>query len=117
MGIIMVLLVALILTIIMELVTAFILGIREKQDLKVIIKANIITNPIVLFIIPFVYVFFLDSLISNVIVMLLEIFVIIVEAKIFKKQLNYNKESPLMISVVNNIASFFLWIVINLKMF
>lgn len=107
------LIVSLFLTVIIELVVSLIIGIRGKEDLKVVFLANVITNPIVVFTANCVS-FLNNEVLYYVVVFILELLAIIVEFIIFKKFLNFKKKSPLFISCINNIISFSLGVVISI---
>lgn len=106
------LIVSLLLTIIIEISISFIIGIREKEDLKIVFWTNVLTNPVVVYIANCVKVLNND-VIYNIVVFILEVSVIIIEFCVLKKILNYKKKSPLLISSMNNIVSFSLGIIIS----
>ena len=95
---------SLIKTLIIELIISIILGIKNKDDIKVVICANIITNCIMLFNNMILYFY---------IVIILEIIVFIVEFIIYKKCLKFDKISPIVISLINNLSSFGIGVIIN----
>lgn len=107
------LIVSLALTLIIELTVSIILGIRKKDDIKVVILANVFTNPIVVYIsncvlyFRFYYIYFL-------VVAILEIFALVAEFIIYKKYLSFNKISALNISLINNVISFGTGVIISL---
>ena len=107
-----ILLISLSLTIIIELIVSLLLGIRETQDIKVVVLANCITNPVVVFIANCIYVLNYN-LLYTITVAILEILAIIIEFLIYKKYLKFNEKSPLVISVINNIISFSLGLIIT----
>ena len=106
------LIVSLLLTIIIEISISFIIGIREKEDLKVVFFFYVLTNPVVVYIANCVKLLN-NNVIYNIIVFIMEVLVIIVEFSIYKKFLDYKKKSPLLISSINNIISFSLGIIIS----
>ena len=106
------LIVSLLLTIIIEISISFIIGIREKEDLKVVFWTNVLTNTVVVYIANCVKLLN-NNVIYNIIVFIMEVLVIIVEFSIYKKFLDYKKKSPLLISSINNIISFSLGIIIS----
>lgn len=106
------LIVSLLLTIIIEISISFIIGIREKEDLKVVFWTNVLTNPVVVYIANCIKILN-NNVIYNIVVFIMEVLVIIVEFIIYKRFLNYKKKSPLLISSVNNIISFSLGIIIS----
>ena len=110
------LIVSLFLTVLIEISISFIIGIRDIEDLKVVFWANVITNPIVVYIANITQLLN-NNLIYNSIVFIMEILAIITEFIIFKNFLNYKKKSPLLISSINNIISFTLGVIISKIMF
>ena len=106
------LIISLILTIIIESSVSFIIGIRDKEDLKVVLWVNILTNPIVVYIANCLKLLN-NNVAYNIVVVIMEILVIIVEFIVYKKYLDYKKKSPLLISSLNNIISFSLGIIIS----
>ncbi len=100
------------LTIVIELTISFIIGVRNKEDLKVVLWANIFTNPIVVYIANCVKLLN-NSFIYNIIVIIMEITVVIVEFILYKKYLEYKRKSPLLISIINNVISFSSGIIIS----
>ncbi len=104
---------SLLFTLTIELLISIVLGIRKKEDIKVIICANVCTNPVI------VYITNCIMLLNNMvlyfaIVIFLEIIVVIVEYIIYKKCLRFDKISPFIISLVNNVISFGIGIIINI---
>lgn len=106
------LIISLILTIIIESIISFIIGIRDKEDLEVVLWVNILTNPIVVYIANCL-ILLNNNVAYNIVVVIMEILVIIVEFIVYKKYLDYKKKSPLLISSLNNIISFSLGIIIS----
>lgn len=106
------LIVSLCLTLIIELMVSLFFGIKDKEDIKVVIWVNILTNPVVVYIANCVKLLN-NNLIYNIIVIIMEVIVIIVEFILYKKYLEYKGKSPLLLSSVNNIISFSLGIIIS----
>lgn len=106
------LLISLFLTIIIELTVSFIIGIRNKDDMKVVILVNICTNPIVVYIANCLMLF-TNDFIYNSGVAILEILVVMVEFVLYKKYLKFDKVSPFAISLINNVISFSIGVIIN----
>ena len=107
------LVISLILTIIIESIVSFLLGIRGKENFKVIICANICTNPVVVYISNCVQIFNDNKIVYYIIVAILEIFAVFVEYILYKKFLNFNKISPLKISLICNTISFGIGLVLS----
>lgn len=110
------LIVSLCLTLIIELTLSFLLGIKNKEDIKVVIWANIFTNPMIVYLANCIKLLNND-LIYNILVLVMKIIVVIAEFIIYKKYLDYKEKSPLLISIINNTISFLLGIVINKYIF
>ena len=110
------LIISLFLTLIIELIISLCLGIRNKEDIEVVIWANVFTNPIVVYLANCIKLLNND-LVYNVLVIVMEILVVVVEFLIYKKYLGYKGKSPLLISSINNIISFSLGIVISKYIF
>lgn len=106
------LIVSLTLTIIIELIVSFILGIREKDDIKVVALANIFTNPIVVYISNCILLLNFFE-IYYIIIAILEIFAVIAEFIIYKKYLKFNKISAFKVSLINNCISFGTGVIIS----
>lgn len=100
-------------TLIIELIISIILGIRNKEDIKVIICANVCTNPVIVYITNCLLLLNNMKLLFSI-VMFFEIIVVIVEYIIYKKCLRFDKLSPFFISLVNNVLSFGIGIIINI---
>ena len=106
------LIVSLTLTLIIELTVSIIIGIRKKEDIIVVTCANICTNPVVVF--TSNCILLLNNMFIYIVaVTVLELIAWTVEFIIFKKYLEFNKMSPLMISILNNSISFGLGLIIN----
>lgn len=106
------LIISLLLTIIIEISISFIIGIKDKKDLKVVLWVNVLTNPVVVYIANCIKLLN-NNVIYNIFVFIMEVLVIIVEFVIYKKYLDYKNKSPLLISSINNIISFSLGIIIG----
>jgi hypothetical protein len=101
---------SLILTIALEILISYILGIRNKDDFKIVILVNIYTNPIVVFLSNIV------QLINNTLVyycsiFMLEIGAIVIEALLYKKYLK-EKINPIRLSIYSNTFSFCIGIIL-----
>ena len=105
------LIISLMLAIVIESICSFILGLR-KDDIKIVILANISTNPITVYIANCVLLL-RNSTIFIIVVIIIEILVIVIEAYIFKRRIKYNIHSTIAISFINNIVSFLIGLLIN----
>lgn len=103
----------LLLTIIIELVVGFILGIRDKKDIINIMLVNVITNPIVVITPIIVYLRF-GYKFEIITLIILEILTVIVEGLIYRKTLRYNKMNLILFSLILNACSYFIGEIINL---
>lgn len=98
-------------TIIIETLLAYLLKIREKEDLLNIVIINFITN-VALNIFIIINTTLFNKLIINII--LLEILIIVVEGIFYKKKLSYKKINPFLISLILNTVSYLFSIIIKL---
>lgn len=103
----------LLLTVIIELIIALILGVRNKKDIINIILVNVITNPIVVMSQTLLYIKFGYN-IEMIGIAILEVLVVLVEGLIYKKVLNYKKINPILLSLILNALSFLIGELINL---
>ncbi len=120
---------ALLLTVILEVVAAVILKVRNKWDLILIALVNCITNPILNGMmavvndsIPFIAadnlnlyekfssstVYTIEEAARIICLLILEIIVVIAEGIFYKKFLEYKKHSPMLLSFLLNLISFVL---------
>jgi len=106
------LMISLILTLIIEVTVSILLGIRKKYDIKVIICANICTNLVVAYVANCILLLN-NQMIYIIAVAVLEMIAVIIEFLIYRKYLKFNEKSPLVISVINNIVSFSLGLIIT----
>lgn len=103
--------IALIATILIELTLSFILGVRKK-DLFTVILVNIVTNPIVVTIPLYINLEF--GIISRRIVLIIfEILTVVVEGFIYKKMFDYKKINPYILSLILNVTSYVLGLLLN----
>ena len=94
----------LVLTIVFELVAAFIIGISQKKNLILVILVNVLTNP-VLVLISSLLMYYLGIEIGQLLTyIILEPIVIFVEYHIFKRYLLVQR-NPLVISLILNAVS------------
>ena len=103
----------LVLTIVIELIVALILSVKDKKDILNVILVNVITNPIVVMSQILLYIKF-GSTIEGIIIIILEILVVFVEGLIYKKVLKYNGLNPFFLSLLLNASSFFIGELINI---
>ena len=101
----------LILTILIEVILAFILGIR-KGDTLIVILVNIMTNPLVVSLPIFMLVRF-GTTYRIITLVILELLTIFVEGLVYSKTLNFKKINPYILSLILNIVSYGLGEIIN----
>ena len=103
---------ALVLTIILEVIAAFMFMVRDKKDFLNIILANILTNPLVVSIsVYFNLKYGLEGRRYSLII--LELSAFFVEGFIYSRYLKYRKINPYLLSIFLNMASFLFGEVIN----
>ena len=93
--------VSLLLTIVIEVIVSYALGIRTKKDIMIIAIVNICTNPVLVYITDCVLLFSNGKIeVYNITVVIMEIIVIIIEYLLYKKYLSHKGKSPFIISLV-----------------
>lgn len=102
----------LLLTIIIELIIALIIGIRDKKDIINVILVNVITNPIVVLLPIIIYIKF-GYTFEKISLYILEVLTVLLEGLIYKKVLKYKKINPFLISLILNLASFLIGELLN----
>ena len=99
------LVVSLTLTLVLELIVARILGIKDKYDILTVVFANICTNPALVYICIFAELF-VSLTTVYAIAGVLEIFAVVVEYLIYRRIFKYKKISPFLVSLLCNVFSF-----------
>ncbi len=107
------LIISLLLTILIELSISTFLGIKTRNDIRIVILVNICTNPIVVYIANILKLLN-NNLLYILTVILLEIIVVFVEFRLYNKSLKNYKKSKFILSLVNNISSYMIGILINI---
>ena len=107
------LIISLLLTILIELSISTFLGIKTRNDIRIVILVNICTNPIVVYIANILKLLN-NNLLYILTVILLEIIVVFVEFRLYNKYLKNYKKSKFISSLVNNISSYMIGILINI---
>lgn len=102
----------LLLTIIIELIIALIIGVRDKKDVINVILVNVITNPIVVLLPIIIYIKF-GYTFEKISLYILEVLTVLLEGLIYKKVLKYKKINPFLISLILNLASFLIGELLN----
>lgn len=103
----------LILTVLIECGFAFLLGIRKKSDILLILLINVITNPVVVVSSALVN-FYYGSQAVTVYKFIIEFTVLAVEGITYYKLLDYRKINPFLVSLLLNSASYLSGEIINL---
>lgn len=106
----------LLVTLIIEIIVAFILGVRNKKDFINIVLGNILTNPLVVSISIYINIRYGLS-IRDMWIIFLELMAFIVEGSIYYKVLNYKKINVFLLSLLLNLSSYFIGEVINYIIF
>lgn len=104
--------VSLTLTIIIELVCALLIGIRNKKDIINVILVNILTNPLVVSI-SFLINLRYGLMPKRIAMIFLELFAFASEGFIYNKCLEFKKYNGFLLSFILNFISYFLGIIIN----
>jgi hypothetical protein len=100
------------LTIIIEGLLAFILGVRKKKDFLNIILVNIVTNPIVVTV-PYLVFMLFGFRIYKYSIYILEVLAFLIEGLIYYKVLDYKKINPFIISAILNLSSYGLGLLLD----
>lgn len=98
-------------TIMIELITSLLLGIRNKKDILNVILVNIMTNPLVVSIL--MYITYNRLFNTTISIIMLEILVILTEGFTYKKVLTFDKINPYVLSLILNISSYFIGELLN----
>ena len=104
--------VSLILTVIIELILAILKKIKDKDSLSTILLINCLTNPIVVYLTN-ISLLLNNDVITNFILVFLEIIVVFVEGYLLKKNLKEMKFNSYIFSLYLNGLSFSLGILLN----
>ena len=92
-------------TLIIEVIIAILLKIKDKKDICNIILVNIMTNPIVVSL-PFFINIRYGLIARNISVLFLEIITVLLEGKIYSKYLKFKKIKPYNLSLLLNLCSY-----------
>lgn len=103
----------LILTIIIELIGAIILGIRKKTDLIIVLLVQIATNPLLNIIARYINIYY-GLLYRRIFILIGEIIVVLAEGLIYKKSLTYKKINPFILSLILNMSSYLICLIIRI---
>lgn len=101
-------------SLIIEVISALIIGVRNKWDISMVGLINLITNPIMnSLLIPIRKWYGFEKLYNYLIVIVFEIIVVVLEGLFFKKYWTKTKKNPFVISVIINLVSFIAGLVIQ----
>ena len=100
-------------TIIIELIVAYILKVKNKKDFINIVLVNIVTNPIVSSL-PYILYLIYGIKYRIISLIILEVWAFITEGIIYKKYLNYKKMNSFILSLILNISSYLIGLIIDL---
>jgi len=98
-------LICLLLTIIVEVIVAYILKVKDKYDFINIVLVNILTNPLLVSIINLISINYGTKL-SNICLFIFEVLVVSIEGLIYKKYLSFKKINPFVLSLILNVCSY-----------
>lgn len=90
-----------------EVIVAFIIGVRNKWDISMVGIINLISNPIMnSLLIPIRKWYYFNNIFNYLIVLIFELIVIVLEGLFFKKYFTKTKKNPFILSAIINIVSF-----------
>ena len=95
----------LVLTVMIELSFGLVLGIRNRKDIYNIVFINCVTNIILNYIMNIIKYYIYSNILIYVILTIFEIIVVLVEYSFYKKNLEYRKINPLVLSIILNTLS------------
>jgi hypothetical protein len=101
---------SLIFTIVIELIVSIFCGINQKYDILIIILANLLTNPIT----EFINLLIKDTKFHYPVICIIEAVVLIVEFLFYKKFLKEKEINFFLLSMINNLSSWIIGIMLNL---
>jgi hypothetical protein len=94
-------------TIVLEVLGAALLGVRQRSDFMIIILVNIITNPAVVYLTNLaVFLVGQGTPAHYAALLILELSAVITEALLYRKYLSYSRIDPWLLSAVLNAFSF-----------
>lgn len=102
-------------TLLIELCTSIVIGVRKK-DLIVVIITNVLTNPMLVFIANICQTF-LSIQVYWIILILMEVLVVFIEGYIYKKTIERKGINGYILSFINNLASFLIGFIISYSIY
>lgn len=112
MNIGLIMIVSLISTILLEIISGLILGVRKGLDILNILLVNLLTNPLVVSISYYINLAY-GLKIKYIVLIILEVLVVIIEGLIYKKYFSYRKIDLIIFSLLLNGCSYFIGNIIN----
>ena len=109
MNLLLIMIKCLLCTIVIEILIALVLNIKDKKDLLYVVLVNILTNPIVV-LVPIL----INSKFKIITLYSLEILTVFIEGYIYLKVLKYKKLNPFILSILLNLASYLIGGIINM---
>lgn len=96
-----------IINLLIEVIVAFIIGVRNKWDISMVGIINLISNPVMnSLLIPIRKWYYFNNIFDYIIVLIFELIVIVLEGLFFKKYFTKKKKNPFILSAIINIVSF-----------
>lgn len=108
-----IIIICLLCTIIIEVTVALILKIKDKKDILNIILVNVFTNPIVVTTTNLMLIFY-GKTYRYISLIMLELLVVFTEGLIYKKVLKFNKINGYLLSLILNLCSYLLGLIIGI---
>ena len=97
-------------TMLIELIVALILGVRDKKDILNIILVNIMTNPLLVSVTVYITYNRIFNRIASIVILEL---LIVIEGFTYKKVLKFKKINPFILALILNFSSYFIGEIIN----
>lgn len=108
-----IMIVSLLATLMIEIVVALCLGIRDKKDLINVLIVNVMTNPLVVSI-AFMVNLRHGLMMKRIAMIILEFLALIGEGFVYKRVLEYKKINGYLVSLILNVTSYLLGIIVNM---
>ena len=106
------LVVSFLITVAVELAVGWLLGLRDRRSLVIIFLVNVVTNPVVVFLLNVEYLYGLP--VGRIpLTLFLEVSAVIVEALLYRISLK-TERNPFLIALILNFASYGAGILINI---
>ena len=99
-----IMLICLVITIVVECLLTYILKIKKKEDVLIVLFVNILTNPLLVSITFSIGVFY-GITYKNIVTLVLELLAFFIEGFIYQKVLINKKINPYLLSLILNLSS------------